>query len=238
MGSQMCGAEQKHDEKPVITMMKGPSSVVKEAESLPDIPTSLIERILIEINMLRKNPRTYANKIASLYTTQIKGEYHAVSKKAYIEGADAFREAERVLASTPGLPPFMMEDGLRASTYEHLVFLSQTGTLDTTGRGGTTPLSRMERFGQVAGTITREIVAEFQNNDPVNMVCELLADDGIIDRRNRLALLNPRLEVIGVAISKRVKEYVLVIDMTQSYSTDPSKCKLELLIKSDALSTK
>lgn len=238
MGNQMCGAEENHDDKPITVMMKGPSAVIKDGDSLTNAPITLIDKVWMELNLMRQNPSEYARKITELYTSHIKGDYHSVSKQAFIEGAEAFKEVERVLALIPRLPKLEMEDGLRASAYEHVVFLSQSGTLDSVGRGGTNPLNRMERFGALQGTLHREVVAEFGHNDPALMVCELLADDGIIDRRNRMALLNPRLGVIGIALCKRGKEYVLVLDLAQGFSTDPAKCRLELLIKSDALSRK
>lgn len=192
------------------------------------------DRFLQEVNSLRRNPAAYANKISQLYSSQFAGDVHSPSKTNYIEGKHAFVEVENFLKMTPALPELLMQSGLVASSFDHAQFLAQTKLLSSVGRGGTQVADRLKNYGILQSDKIGECAIILPSNDPVRVLIELLADDGIVDRRNRYTLVDPRFKFFGCALVKDGQgEFYLVMDFAEEYRTDPSKATDDIILKAE-----
>lgn len=192
------------------------------------------DRFLQEINSLRNNPASFASKIEEMYTKKISGETHSITQTKYIEGKNAFAEAESFLRMSPSLPPLLLQAGLVASSFDHAQFLAQTKLLSMVGRGGSHVKDRVSTYGILQSDKVGECAIILPSNDPSRILIELLADDGIVDRRNRYTLLDPKYRFFGCALIKDSQgDCYIVMDFAEEYRTDPSKATDDIIVKAE-----
>lgn len=206
----------------------------------PHSSQKLLEKFLNELNNMRSNPPMYANKIEDLYVKKINGCDHVTYKSTYFEGKEAFKEAEMLLRKTPVLPAFSLEKGMVVTSYEQAMFLSQTKILDSQGRGGTSLKERLTQYGTLEGEKVAECSIILTTNDPTRILIELLADDGVITRKNRQALLCSAFSSVGVALVRDplTAEYLVVIDLADSFSSESDKVPQNVLLKAEVAASK
>lgn len=199
----------------------------------------LAERFLQEVNSLRRNPAAYAGKLASEYSSRFQGDTHLPTQATYIEGRQAFLEAENFLRLTPALPELLMQAGLVASSFDHARFLAQTKLLSAVGRGGSQLADRVRGYGILQSDKIGECAIILPSKDPQRVLAELLADDGIVDRRNRYALLDPRFRYFGCALVKDNQgDCYIVMDFAEEFRTDPSKATEDIILLAEVEANK
>lgn len=192
------------------------------------------ESLLQEVNTMRRNPTGYARKIEEMYTKKFSGDTHSPTGVKFIEGQYAFEEAENFLRMQPALPELLLQNGLVASSYQQAIFVCQTKMLSTVGRGGSHLMDRVNQYGILQSDHVGEVSIVIDSQDPVRAVIELLADDGVVDRRNRYALLDPKYRFFGCSLVKdNTGDCYIVIDLAEEYRTDPSKATEDILMKAD-----
>jgi uncharacterized protein YkwD len=192
------------------------------------------ESFLQEVNTMRRNPAAYARKIEDMYTKKFSADTHTPSGIKYIEGQYAFAEVENFLRMQPALPELMIQGGLVASSYDQAIFVAQTKMLSSVGRGGSHLMERINQYGILQSDKVGEASIIVKTSDPSNVVIELLADDGVVDRRNRYALLDPKYRFLGCCMVKdNTGDFYIVIDLAEEYRTDPSKATEDILIKAE-----
>ena len=193
--------------------------------------TRVLESFLNEVNAVRKNPMKYADLIEKYYKKYVLENTKGVS---YFEGAEAFKEAQTALRNLGSLPQLVMEPGLVASSYEHAVFLAQTGMISDVGRGASQAKDRIGRFGHFTGTQKcGEVNTTQSTKESSKVIIELLVDDGVITRKNREALLDANMKKFGCGIVKTTTDgdYMIVMNFADdSFKTDNSSPDLTLLL--------
>lgn len=192
------------------------------------------DQFLQEVNLLRRNPAAYSAKVANLFSSKFNGDTHEPSQVQYIEGRHAFAEAENFLRMIPALPEIKLQKGLVASSFDHAQFLAQTKLLSSVGRGGSQVTDRVKSYGILQSDKVGECAIILKNNDPARVLIELLADDGIVDRRNRYTLLDPKYHYFGCALVKDNQgDCYVVMDFAEEFRTDPSKATDEIIMKAE-----
>lgn len=199
-------------------------SIAAESQKLSS-GSVLLQKMLLELNTLRKNPGVYAQKVNELYTSKIKGSTHVLFLTDYQEAGEAFKEAEVQLMRTPQLPQVKLDRGLIASSYTQAAFLCHVGRSNAAGKGGSSVKDRLSEFGNLETDKCAECSIAIASTDPSRVLIELLADNGIITRSNRLALLNPSFKQFGCAVVRDPSSqlFFVVMHLAERYSTDPAR---------------
>lgn len=165
-----------------------------------DYLSEIEKEILTEINMVRTNPRMYNEEFVKPLLRFYEGLYFrypgqvpvvtAEGKAALLDCIDALEEA--IPVST-----MQASKGLTKAASDLLKDQTRTGRLGHTGKDGSNPFERMQRYGSWQHLAAENI--DYGNNSARWIVLSLLIDDGVPGRGHRKNLLNPELKVIGIA---------------------------------------
>lgn len=173
------------------------------AAAPPAGPTfgALEAAVLAEMNLLRKDPRAYADKLVALrpaYQGDLlirDPEGPAIRTQ---EGVAALDEAIGALKRAPArLPRLAHSTGLSRAARAHARDLAKSGLLGHVGSDGSQPDERVSRVGKWDGLVAENIA--FGPTDAEEIVIGLLVDDGVPSRGHREVLLTRELFFSGVA---------------------------------------
>lgn len=157
--------------------------------------------VLRETNLLRRDPRGYARKLAALRPSYrgnliIRGPNEPAI--ATVEGVSALDDAIAALERAPRrLPRLAHSRALAAAARIHANDLAASGALGHAGSDGSAPDQRISRVGVWDGMVAENIA--FGPIDAEEIVIGLLIDDGVPDRGHRDVLLTRELFFGGVA---------------------------------------
>lgn len=178
---------------------------------------TLATELVVETNLLRNNPRAYAEKLIQLrpYYNGNLVELPGQPIVEVVEGVVALDEAIAVLQRTPSLSPLYHSEGLSQAAADHARDL---GTNDATGHYGSDnsdPFARMNRYGKwdQPGNIAGENISYGPPSLAEWHIIQLLVDDNFPSRGHREALLNPEYRDMGAACHSH-PTYRIVCDMT------------------------
>jgi len=157
--------------------------------------------ILRETNLMRRDPRAYADKLEVIRTQYRGNRIHRGPDQPIIvtvEGVAALDEAIDALRRAPRrLPRLAHSNGLELAARAHADDLAISGGLGHRGSDGSAPDERVARVGTWDGLVAENI--SFGPDDAVEIVIGLLVDDGVLDRGHREVLLTRELFFAGVA---------------------------------------
>jgi uncharacterized protein YkwD len=162
---------------------------------------ALEQAILQETNLLRRDPRAYARKLAALRPSYqgnriLRGPNQPAI--ATVEGVAALDEAIAALRKGPRrLPRLARSQGLELAARAHADDLARSGGLGHEGSDGSSPAKRVTRVGTWDGLVAENI--SFGPIDAEEIVIGLIVDDGVPDRGHRDVLLTRELFFAGVA---------------------------------------
>lgn len=159
------------------------------------------KKVLYYLNIARTQPKKFA-KFIKMRLNRYQGNIYF---DGYIrimtrEGIDGAREAIRFLNKVKPVGSLTLSRGLCYSALDHTRDQSRSGEIGHTGRDGSTPFQRMQRYGEFQ-TIAAENI-DYGHNDALDIVIALIIDDGIHPRSHRDNIFNPKLKVAGISIAK------------------------------------
>jgi uncharacterized protein YkwD len=172
------------------------------------------QAVLAELNAARADPATYANKLA-IYRTYFRAKLVRLpGSKVDIqteEGVDVVDETIAYLKAQTALATLAPADLLRSAAKDHVDEQARSGETGHDGEDGSEPADRVRRRG--GGAYVAEVIA-YGPVDPVDVVRQLIVDDGVADRGHRMVLFSPELRFAGVSCGTH-PEYrtMCVIDM-------------------------
>lgn len=178
-------------DQPQVVMVK--PDVVGDASSLE-------KAILEETNVLRRDPRGYANKLIQLRPSYQGKIIHRPGQVSILtqEGVAALDEAIEALQRAPKrLSRLAHAEGLSRAARDHALDLGRTGALGHIGSDGFGPDVRAKRHGTWDGMVAENIA--FGPTEAEEIVIGLLVDDGVKDRGHREILLTHDLYFAGAA---------------------------------------
>lgn len=167
-------------------------------ETNPDW-VGLARDVLDELAVLRSDPEAYAGHLEELLPRfrgnilQRPGRRDLVTE----EGATAVREAIAVLRRTRKLAAPSPSEGMSQGAADHVRDQGRSGGLEHEGTDGSTPASRVGRYGRWRHGIAESMA--FGENPARDVIVQLLVDDGVPDRGHRTMLLHPAYRAAGAA---------------------------------------
>ena len=154
-------------------------------------------KILEEINLVRKEPQNYADKIRK-YLPLFKGKILKIPESIpilYSEGPKAFEEAAFFLDNCNFVSPLKYSPGLTHAAHDALIEIQHKEEVDS--------LCELEvegfikKHGQVIGYFGQAV--DFGSSFPELVVVNLLVDDGDQLRSNRANIMNPNFKLLGIS---------------------------------------
>jgi uncharacterized protein YkwD len=189
----------------------------------PALPAADLSRdVLREINRVRADPHAYAVYLETLRPLYRPDGYFQASPGAMLirtrEGVAALNEAIHFLQRAQPLPPWSYCEGLALSARDHAIEQGQTGQTGHAGRGGSSPFTRMGRYGAWANEAGENIA--YGAPTALQVVRNLIVDDGVPNRGHRTNLLKPTFGVAGVGVGQHPRYgAVCVIDFATAFVT-------------------
>lgn len=191
-----------------------------KVEVKADVNISQLEReVFNELNLVRKSPKEYANKILEykkLYNGSLL-EYPGEIPIQTNEGIKAVDECYQVLSSKDSLPELELSSGLSKAAKYLVEMQSVTTQTGHTGTDGSSPFDRMNKFGEWNLTAAENV--DYGNNKADRIVISLLVDDGVSSRGHRDNILSSEFKFIGVAYgSHKTYDHMFVMDFAGQYT--------------------
>lgn len=195
-----------------------------QSKSAAPVTTSALEKaILAEINFARENPQAYV-KFLEDYKKLFKGNTAYLSNYLRVEtkeGAAPIEDAIVFLNAQPKLKPYSFSDGLNRAAAAHMKDLSENFKIGHTGKDGSTPPVRMNRFGKV-GSNYAENIAYFTETAR-DIVMAWIIDDGFKARPHRKNIFNAKFKWVGISFAKgKGGEGLCILNLAEVFS-EPGK---------------
>lgn len=197
-------------------VMQQGSAGNRASGSLPGSYVALERGIIDELNFVRTNPQAYADVLERdlryYQGTMFRrpGDDGPLQTR---EGANAVREAIRVLRQTRPMPALHQSEGMMLAARDHVRDQAPRGLMNHRGTDGSQAWDRVSRYGEWKSKISENMT--FGPATPHDVVAALLVDDGIGDRGHRKNLLDPDVKVVGIACGAH-KSYRVMCDMVHA----------------------
>lgn len=138
--------------------------------------------VVMIMNKARTNPPKFAQEFLASRRSQ--GSY----------ADECYRE---MMAMQP-VGAFLPSRGLSAAAKMHAIDMGSNGRVGHTGTDGSTMGSRISRHGRWNGSISEN--CSYGHSDPLEIVLQLLIDQGVTSRGHRKNILRPGTRFVGVSI--------------------------------------
>ncbi len=175
--------------------------------------------VIFEMNKLRSDPSRYAREVLTPLRALFSGRIINWPGETPIrtqEGVRALDEAIRELNTANPLPSLMPSLGMCRAAQSHADEQARTGGLGHNGSDGSTPFTRMNRFGRWTGTAGENI--EYGSTTGARSIIALIIDDGVPGRGHRKNLFNRAFTLAGVgSATHRQYRHVTVIAYAGGY---------------------
>lgn len=151
-----------------------------------------------EVNKVRSNPKSVIpilEKMLPLFDGNVFRKPGEIAIETS-EGPDAVKEAIKFLKSQPAVSPFVLNSALTSAAKVHAEDIGPKGMDDHTGSDGSTPSSRIERFGKWENTVGENI--DFGSKTGLDSLISFIVDDGVDGRGHRANIFKSDFKVIGI----------------------------------------
>jgi uncharacterized protein YkwD len=184
----------------------------------PDRASAFDQAVVHEMSDLRVRPKAYARHLRELrnYFEGTLWKRPGRTPLRTEEGLAALDEAIAFLESVRPVGPLRFNEGLAKAARFHAQDIGPRGVLDHVGSDGARLSQRLNRLGTWHGLIAENIGT--LEEDPRQVVIQLLVDDGVPGRGHRHNLFNPDLHQAGAGTAPH-REYrvVTVIDYADGF---------------------
>jgi uncharacterized protein YkwD len=169
-------------------------SGMARADDMPDA-------VLAALNRARADPAGFSI-VLQHYRARLYGKRYLKPGTTNVwiiteEGAAAVDEAIAVLRATPPLPTLSVNQGLALAALDQVAWQGPRGEVGHSGQGGSSPSDRAIQHG-VRKHMTGENIS--YGSDGLQVVIDLIVDDGVASRGHRHNILNPDFRQVGIAI--------------------------------------
>jgi uncharacterized protein YkwD len=186
--------------------------------STPDW-SELARDLITETNAARRDPSAYSRHLQEMLP-QFEGKLLRRPGRAVLrteEGSGAVREAIRALRSTRPMGALRWSKGMTAAARDHVRDQGPTGRMEHRGTDGSTPATRVSRYGRWHVSVAENIA--YGSNPAREVVLQLIVDDGVGNRGHRKNLLDPEFGVAGAACGPHARyQQICVIDYAVRYT--------------------
>ena len=181
-----------------------------------DYLSDLEKDVILEMNKARSNPALYAELYIEPRIKKFSGKVYNGMIETH-EGAAVVNECVAFMKSAKPLPVFSAAKGLSLAAQTHATTQGETEQTGHTGVDGSSPFTRIERYGTYR-TAGENI--DYGAANARDAVVDLLIDDGVSSRGHRKNIMNKDFSFTGVGFSKKHKLYgsVCVITFAGGYA--------------------
>ena len=175
--------------------------------------------LFIELNNLRKNPKSYIPLIElemkSLKKNNILKKRDSNLQIQTVEGKDAYIEAINFLQNQEGVPPVKEESRLNSAALDLVKDIGTRGVVSHQDKYGQYVSERIEKYCEWDYSASE--VIEVSSKNPKDILISLIVDDGLKNRPDRMTLFNPAYNFVGISCGMHSEyEIVTVIVFTGS----------------------
>ena len=156
-------------------------------------------RVLQALNAVRSDPAGFVATLKAFRGSFEGAGYTRPGTRIRIvtnEGVAAVDDAITSLSGRQGMGAVASAQVLAAAAADHVAEQAASGATGHQGTDGASPAERVRRRG---GSPYVAEVIEYGAGDPIDVVRQLIVDDGVADRGHRAALLDPAMRAAGVA---------------------------------------
>ena len=194
--------------------------VPDEEEQQEQIDFIAIQRdLFIELNNLRKNPKSYIPLIEAemklLKKNNILKKLDSNLQIQTIEGKDAYLDAIKFLQLQQPVPPLKEETRLSSAAMDLVKDIGKRGIVSHQDQNGQYVSERIEKYCE--WDYSAGEVIEVSSKNPQDILISLLVDDGLKNRPDRKTLFNQKYNFVGIGTGPHLEyEIVTVIVFTGS----------------------
>jgi len=186
--------------------------VPDEEEQQEQIDFIAIQRdLFIELNNLRKNPKSYIPLIEAemklLKKNNILKKLDSNLQIQTIEGKDAYLDAIKFLQLQQPVPPLKEETRLSSAAMDLVKDIGKRGIVSHQDQNGQYVSERIEKYCE--WDYSAGEVIEVSSKNPQDILISLLVDDGLKNRPDRKTLFNQKYNFVGIGIGPHL-EYEIV----------------------------
>ncbi|OQS00341.1 hypothetical protein THRCLA_06000 [Thraustotheca clavata] len=198
-----------------------------KAEAKNSNSNSIAVDIAAEINTLRTNPKIYIGYCEEMLKN-FEGKILTIPSEGIRlqteEGGSAVEDCIAYLKQESPIHELALIDNLSKAAQDHANDLGENGTVSHTGQDGSSMVQRLDRYGEWKGSVG-ELLA-FGLTKPRNIVLQLLIDDGVPTRDDRLSLLDNKFTTIGIGVNQhKFQKSVCVLDLSGGFGPLVEKLK-------------
>lgn len=183
--------------------------------------SNLEKEVIHELNKVRSNPKRYAEEYMEDLRASFEGKtfiYPGHTPINTTEGVFPLNECIEILKKTEIKSTLQPAEGLSRAAYFLSEDQSKHGGIGHISRNGSTPKSRIERYGHWDICTSEDIT--YGSFEARQIVISLLIDDGVPDRGHRKNILNECSHFVGVSFGGHPSyQSMCVIDYAGAYKT-------------------
>jgi hypothetical protein len=196
---------------------KKTSPVKPPAEKPPLVLSKIESEILAEVNALRTDPQSYIGHLEQM-KRGFRGNIYKNAQGVEIitfDGVGAVEQAIGLLKKQTPLPVFKISTGLMQAAALHLRDMAANDFFSHRGSDQSLPDERAAMFGSAPNGVNQNITQG--STTAREIVLQMLVSDGLQNRIQRQNLLNPQLQVVGIAAGEARKGYLCVLMLADSF---------------------
>lgn len=162
----------------------------------------LAQKIFIEQNNLRKNPKSYLEKLTkaeSQYKGKIFHSPYEIPIETY-EGVNGIKEAIEFLSNQKPVKELIFSEELSKAAMDHAKDIGEQGLYNHEGTDGSVLVDRIEKYTEWEGAVAESI--QFCYKMPENIIMSLIIDDCSKEKHQRENLFSEEFQYCGIACWK------------------------------------
>ena len=162
----------------------------------------LAEDIFQEHNKLRKDPKSYIEKLTkaeNYYKDKIFRHPNEFPIESY-EGVEGIKNAIEFLKNQEPVKELIYSEPLSKSALDHANDISSKGLFGHEGTGDSILSDRIEKYSEWDGAIAESLQFCYKNAE--NIIMSLIIDDGSSEKHQRENLFSEEFQYIGIGCAK------------------------------------
>ena len=162
----------------------------------------LAEEIFQEHNKLRKDPKSYIEKLTkaeNYYKDKIFRHPNEIPIETY-EGVEGIKKAIEFLKNQEPVKELIYSEPLSKSALDHANDIGRQGLHNHEGSNDTLLSDRIEKYTEWDGAIAESLQFCYKNAE--NIIMNLLIDDGSNEKHQRENLFSEEFQYIGIGCAK------------------------------------